>query len=136
MRRRLALTSVLLLTTLAAAPAALAAPPPQIATGTAPAQADPRCQAEIDLAIDRNLQAITLVDANDFPAAARANELTVNDITGAADVCPGHIHSRLDRARSLAQQAYEANSAGGAAGVQQVQYEIDTLLRDALRQVG
>jgi len=142
MRRRLALTSTLLLATLTVtaaittAPTALAAPMPRTATGIVPDQANPRCQSDINLAIDRNRQAIALVDGRDFPAAARANELTMADITKAADVCPGHIRSKLENAHYLAHQAYQANSAGGGTGVQQAQYEIDSLLRDALRQVG
>jgi hypothetical protein len=141
-RRRLALTSALLFTTLTATtalatvPAATAAPLPRSATGSAPAHADPRCQAAIGLAIDRNHQAIALVDGGDFLGAARANELTMTDITRAADVCPADVHSLLERAHHLARQAYEANSAGGATGVQQVQYDIDLVLRDALGRVG
>ncbi|MEU9704671.1 hypothetical protein [Streptomyces sp. NPDC047981] len=132
----LLLTALAATAALAAAPQALASPSPSVAAGAATVQADPQCQAAINLAIDRNRQAITLVDASDPIGAARANELTMHDITRAAGVCPGHIQHLLDRAHGLAGQAYEANSQGGGSGVQRVQYDIESTLRDALGQAG
>ncbi|MFF9016485.1 hypothetical protein ACF09C_26390 [Streptomyces sp. NPDC014870] len=132
----LLLTALLAMAALAAAPPALASPSSPIAAEAATVRADPQCQAAIDLAIDRNRQAITLVDASDPIGAARANEQTMHDITRAAGVCPGHIQHLLERAHGLAGQAYEANSQGGATGVQRIQHDIESTLRDALNQAG